>query len=105
MLKKRLYNLEILYKSGLLEYIKDLISNPPIILFGSFLKGEDIESSDIDLYIETPSVKKIDLKRFEGLLNRKIQIFRSNDIKELKNPHLSNNIINGITLNNRIEVF
>ena len=81
------------------------LSNPPIVLFGSFAKGEDIEDSDIDLYIETLSKKNIDLEKFEKLLKRKIQIFRHKNLNEISNPHLANNIINGIILNNYIEVF
>ena len=41
----------------------------------------------------------------EKLLKRKIQIFRHKNLNEISNPHLANNIINGITLNNYIEVF
>ena len=36
---------------------------------------------------------------------RKIQIFNFKNIKEIKNVFLANNILNGITLNNFIEVF
>lgn len=104
-LEKRLYNLKILYKSGFIEYIKIELSNPPVILFGSFAKGEDTEESDIDLYIETPSKKQINFEKFENFLHRKIQIFQHKNIKEITNPHLANNIINGATLNNYIEVF
>jgi len=76
-----------------------------IILFGSCSEGTDTEESDIDLYIETPSKKDISLEKFEDKLKRKIQVFRHKNIKEISNPHMANNIINGITLNNYIEVF
>ena len=81
------------------------LNNPVIVLFGSYAKGEDIEDSDIDLYIETPSKKEIDLEQFEKILYRKIQIFKFNKISEVPNPHLANNIINGIILNGHLEVF
>jgi len=45
------------------------------------------------------------LEKFEDKLKRKIQVFRHKNIKEISNPHMANNIINGITLNNYIEVF
>lgn len=48
-------------------------SNPVIILFGSYAKGEDIENSDIDLYIQTPSKKELRTEKFEKLLKRKVQ--------------------------------
>ena len=105
LLEKRLYNIKKIYESGLIEYFRQELSNPSIVLFGSFAKGEDTEESDIDLYIETSSKKKVDLEKFEKLLERKIQSFRYKNLNEVPNPHLANNIINGITLNNYIEVF
>ena len=51
--------LKILFESQLIEYLKIEFNNPGIILFGSFAKGEDIEKSDIDLYLETPSKKQV----------------------------------------------
>lgn len=104
-LEKKLYNLRVIYLSGIIEYLKQELSNPPIILFGSFAKGEDTEESDIDLYVETHSKRDINLEKFEKLLRRKIQLFRNKSLNEISNHHLANNIINGITLNNYIEVF
>jgi len=105
VLEKRLFNIRQIYDSGLVDYIKDALNNPPIVLFGSYAKGEDTEESDIDLYIETPSKKSHDFNKFEKILKRKIQAIISDDITKMKNIHLANNIINGITLNNYIEVF
>lgn len=106
-IEKKLFNIHSLYESGLINFLKMELSNPLIIVFGSYSKGEDIENSDIDLYIETLSKKEIEsqLEKFEKILNRKIQIFRYKKLNEIKNPHLKNNIINGIILNNYIEVF
>ena len=104
MLYKKLFNLEQLYLSGLVDCLKKELSNPGIIVFGSYSKAEDTESSDIDLYIETPSKKKILLNQFEKKLERNIQIFQHSSIKEIKNKELVNNIINGVTLNGFIEV-
>lgn len=105
LLEKKLYNIKSLYVSGLIEFLKTDLINPVIILFGSYSKGEDIEKSDIDLYIETSSKKELLLKKFESKLKRKIQIFKHKSINEIKNIHLSNNIINGVILNGFIEVF
>ncbi|MEK6908737.1 MAG: nucleotidyltransferase domain-containing protein [Nanoarchaeota archaeon] len=104
-LEKKLYNIKQLYDSGLIGYLKVELSNPVIVLFGSYAKGEDTENSDVDLYIETPSKKQINIEKFSKLLHRKIQLFQNKNLKEMTNPHLANNIINGITLNNHIEVF
>jgi predicted nucleotidyltransferase len=105
LLEKRFYNIKQIYHSGLIEYIKQELSNPAIVLFGSYEKGEDTEDSDIDLYIETPSNKKVSLDKFEKILKRSIQVFKYKSLKEIPNPNLANNIINGVTLNNYVEVF
>jgi len=104
LLDKKLFNIKLLYTSGLIEFLKIKLSNPSLIVFGSYAKGEDIENSDIDLYIETPSKKEISLKEFEKKLNRKIQIFEHTNIRGIKNKELINNIINGILLNGFVEV-
>lgn len=105
LLEKRLFNIKQLYESGLINYLKEELSNPNTILFGSYSRGEDIENSDIDIYIETPSKKEIHIKKFEILLKRNIQVFRHKSIKEIKNKDLANNIINGIILNGFVRVF
>ncbi len=105
LLEKKLFNIKILYESGLIEYLKQELSNPVVVLFGSYAKGEDTEESDIDLYIETPAKKQVHLEKFKKILKREIQIFPHRNIKEITNHHLANNIINGITVNSYLEVF
>ncbi|HLD15768.1 MAG TPA: nucleotidyltransferase domain-containing protein [Candidatus Nanoarchaeia archaeon] len=105
LLEKRSYNIKQIHCSGIIDYLKEALSNPVIVVFGSYAKGEDTETSDLDLYIETPSKKNVNLEKFEKFLRRKIQIFLYNDINKISNKHLANNIINGITLNNFLEVF
>jgi len=105
LLEKRLFNIRTLCNSGAIDFLREEYSNPVIVLFGSFSKGEDVENSDIDLYIETPKRQEFNLKKIEKKLNRKIQVFNYKNIREVSNPHLANNILNGIPLNNFIEVF
>ena len=105
VLEKQLFNLRQIYTSGIIDYIRIELSNPTIILFGSYAKGEDTENSDIDLYIETSSKKIINLKQFEKNLQRKVQVFLHGNISEIKNNHLANSILNGIVLNGFVEVF
>ena len=105
LLGKKMYNIKQIYESGLIDYLKRELSNPPIILFGSYAKGEDTENSDIDIYIETPSKKQVSLEKFKKLVHREIHVFQHKNIKDVLNPHLANNIINGITVNKYIEVF
>jgi predicted nucleotidyltransferase len=105
LLEKKLFNIKYLISSGLINYLKIELSNPTIIIFGSFSRGEDIEKSDIDLYIESPTKKKINLSTFEKKIKKEIQIFIYRDINKIQNKNLANNIINGIVLNGFIEVF
>ena len=105
VLEKRLFNIKSLYVSGLVGFLKEELSNPPVVVFGSYARGEDVEESDIDVYIETVSKKKISLEKFEKKLQRNIQVFRFKGIRDVMNRHLSNNIVNGVLLNGFVEVF
>ncbi|MEK6890421.1 MAG: hypothetical protein AABX35_04510, partial [Nanoarchaeota archaeon] len=40
MLEKKLFNIKSIFESGLIDYIITEYSNPPIVLFGSYFKGE-----------------------------------------------------------------
>ena len=102
---KRLFNLKSIFESGILEYLIKEYSNPVIVLFGSYSRGEDIENSDIDLYVETPSKKYIKLDGFATKLKRAIQVFNYSNIGQINNAHLRNNLVNGVVLNNFLEVF
>ena len=74
-------------------------------LFGSFVRGDQTENSDVDLVIISEKNKIFPQeKQFEKRLNRKIQILFFNSIKEIKNTDLTNNIINGYILNGRIRL-
>lgn len=88
---------------GLIDFINDSCMPDAIILFGSVSKGEDIEQSDIDLYIQSPE-KKLKLEKYEKLLNRKISLFFKEDFSKSSNE-LKNNIINGIILKGYLKVF
>jgi predicted nucleotidyltransferase len=104
LIQKKLFNIYQLHITGLLEYVKKEYNSPTVVLFGSYSRGEDIESSDIDLYIETPSKKTIDLAKYHKTLHRKIQVFKYKSIRDIENKELANNIINGVTLLGFIEV-
>jgi len=105
LIEKMLFNIKSLLDSGLLEYLIEEFGSPTIVLFGSYSRGEDIERSDIDIYIECISKIKRNLEEFEKKLGREIQLFIHKNIKEVPNPHLANNIVNGIRLNGFVEVF
>ncbi len=108
---KIVYNLSIIYQSGIVEFLANYFGNPKIIvIFGSFRKGEDISNSDIDIAIETDRMNEDkylldrckELKGYESLFDRKIQIH----LFDRKNVdiNLFNNIANGIVLFGFLEV-
>ena len=66
------------------------------------MRGEDVEDSDIDLFIECEG-KKVDLKSFEKRLSRKINI-HFNDNFNIYADELKQNIINGMILFGFLEV-
>lgn len=93
------YNIRKIKESGLIEALNKFYLKPSIVLFGSAATGLDTETSDIDLFIETEKKSNIEpLKTFEKKLNRTLQILTAPNIQKLKNPHLINNILNGITI-------
>ena len=98
---KIVYNLNALFESGLIEFIEKKITPNSIVVFGSYRRGEDVEESDIDLFVEA-NKEMVDVSTFEKKLKRKIEIHFnrnfSNYPKELKN-----NIINGIVIHGFLE--
>ena len=82
---------------GLIDYIEKTLVPETIILFGGTRKGEYDHESDIDIFIATTKKQKLDLKKFEKILNHKIDLFINKDIRELPD-NLFNNVINGIKL-------
>ncbi len=100
---KVFYNISRIYDSGLIDFINRELSYPTIVLFGSAARGEDSEDSDIDLYIESAE-REIETVKFEKKLG-KIQVLMHRNIKDIRNRHLANNIINGIVLEGFLEVF
>jgi len=92
-----------LESSGFINYVYDSCLPDTIILFGSSSKGEDIEGSDIDIFVESKE-KKLNLNKYEKLFNREITLFFEEDFSKLSNE-LKNNILNGVVLRGYIKVF
>lgn len=106
---KIIFNLNFVYKSGLVDFLVDYFKNPKaVVLFGSFRKGEDISNSDIDIAIESDEVKEYqimglrELAEFEKIIGKKIQIHLFN--KQKIDINVFNNIANGILLWGFLEV-
>ena len=105
LLEKKLFNLRQIYLSGFVKYLREELSNPTIILFGSYSRGEDVEESDIDIYVESSFKKELSIGKFEKILRRNIHLFKFKDIKKIGNKKLADNILNGIILNGFLRVF
>lgn len=107
---KLLFNLEKLRKSGLIKFLIEEYNQPEaIILFGSYAKAENINKSDIDLFVISPLKKELNLDRFEEKLGHPIQIFVYSkvEIEKMKksNKELLNSLVNGFVINGYWEMF
>lgn len=98
---KKLVNLLTLEESGLIDHLNDKTFPKTIILFGSYSKGEDLEESDIDLFIESKKTNP-DLKRHENILKRKIQLHFRENFRQLP-EELKESVINGQVLRGYLE--
>ncbi|MEK6900167.1 MAG: nucleotidyltransferase domain-containing protein [Nanoarchaeota archaeon] len=100
---KRVENLKQIYLSGLSDFLEEKLAGATIILFGSYGRGEDTKTSDIDIAVIGRKDKPLDLEPFEKSLNRSININFYNSWKEI-HLHLKNNILNGIVLHGGVEL-
>jgi len=91
-----------LHESGLVDLLVDTVVPDAIVLFGSASKGEDIEESDVDLFLVAKE-KQMDLKVFEKKINRKISLHFEDKIQNIP-KELLNNIVNGIVIYGYLKV-
>ncbi|MFH1589176.1 MAG: nucleotidyltransferase domain-containing protein [archaeon] len=93
---KKLFGMNMLHQSGLLNHLYSLENTKTIIIFGSFSVGFWHSESDIDLFIYGNN-KNLNLYKYEKKLGREIQLFSCNNFKELRKYHgkLAANIIKG----------
>lgn len=94
---KRADNLKMIYESGLAEFLEKEFAGASIVLFGSYSRGEDTITSDMDLAVIGRSEKEIDLSGFEKILERKISLNFYTSFDTI-HKHLKENICNGIVL-------
>ncbi|MBS3071883.1 nucleotidyltransferase domain-containing protein [Candidatus Pacearchaeota archaeon] len=98
------YNIRKIKDSGLIEELNKFYVKPTIILFGSASFGLDTEDSDIDLVILSEKTKELSKKEeYEKVIKRRLQLFVIKNIKELKNDHLINNVLNGIVIQGELK--
>ena len=96
---KMLANIEALYP--LVDHLLEQCNPTAIVVFGSYRRGEDIEGSDIDLFVET--AKNIpEVKAYEKSLGKKISFYTKDSFTNVP-LDLRNNLINGIVLHGYLE--
>ena len=101
---KRLYALEQLYKSGLIQELLALKTAKTIIIFGSLIKGDWYKDSDIDIFVYG-GVEDFDKKWYESKLRRNIELHvfeNAQEIQEVKTG-LIKNIINGYLVKGQVQ--
>ena len=98
---KKVRTIQRLYKTGLVDYLVQETTPRAIILFGSASKGEDIETSDIDIFVESAE-KKLFLHKFDKLLHKKVNITFGSFERLTK--QFKNSLINGTILYGGIEI-
>ncbi len=94
---KSIANLINLKSSGMLDYLIETMYPQSLIVYGSYLKGEDIENSDIDIFILSKTRIALNTKQFEKYLKRSVHIILESDMKKLP-VELKTNIVNGLVL-------
>lgn len=90
------YNVTSIFESAIIEFLEEKLTPKTVVLFGSYARGEDTETSDIDLYVECKK-EEFDIGKFEKKLGRKIELHFNENFATYPNE-LKNNIINGLTL-------
>lgn len=93
--KKRLFALNKLYESGLLDHLSNLKAKA-VILFGSMARSDWYKKSDIDIFIYGDTAG-LEVAKFEMKLHRNIQLFVCESKEELGKlgEGLIKNIITG----------
>lgn len=103
------YNLNLLFSSFILNEVHKIIPYPKAtILFGSYRKGDDIETSDLDIAVEVTGndePKIIEMGSLDNFGYRKnvpvhLYVFSRNNV----DINLFANIANGIVLEGFLEV-
>ena len=100
---KRADNLRRLYESGLVYFLENQFPGATIILFGSYSRGDDTSTSDIDIAVIGRKDKKADLANYERLLQRKITMQFYSSMSSVHKA-LRENLCNGIVLIGGIEL-
>ena len=93
--RKKLFALNKLFESGLLDYLSSLKAKT-VIIFGSITRSDWYKKSDIDIFIYGDSAD-LDIAKYETKLHRSIQVFTAENNADLAKlgEGLIKNIISG----------
>lgn len=99
-IRKKIFGLNKLYKSGFLNHLYSLHKAKSIILFGSFSRSDWYKNSDVDIFIygDPEGLKIAD---YELRLHRDIQLFICQNKEELSK--LGNGLIRNIIKGNLLK--
>ena len=100
---KRADNLQLIYETGLADFLEKEFAGATIILFGSYSRGEDIINSDIDIAVIGRNDKQIDLTKYEKELERRVNINFYDSFKII-HKNLKENLFSGIILAGGVEL-
>lgn len=79
------------------------LTGASLVLFGSLAKAEVMPDSDVDIAVFAPEKKDFKLEPFKKTLGREISIYWFKSLKDIKNEHLLNNILNGMVLFGKVK--
>ena len=102
------YHLQLVYESGIIEKInEEFPGNTAIVFFGSYRRGDDVRTSDLDIAVEVPGVSNPQHLEFATMnigfrknVGVNLLIFSRDNV----DINLFANIANGIVLQGFLEV-
>jgi predicted nucleotidyltransferase len=92
---KRVYNLYSLKE--LANFLFSAFYPKVLVVYGSYALGEDVEGSDLDIFVLSKIKKELDVSKFEKQLKRKIHLLLIDNLNKLDRALLKK-IYNGIVL-------
>jgi len=99
---KKSYNLYILSSSGLVNEIMGDAIPEALVLFGSYSRGEDKKSSDIDIALINGRQIDVELESYEEKFNREINIHNI-ELEEVGENFIET-LANGVVLRGHLEL-
>jgi predicted nucleotidyltransferase len=102
--KKRIYALQRLYDSGLMQELASLSRAKTIVIFGSTIKGDWYRDSDIDIFVYG-SAEGFNKSKYQAILKREIELHVFENMREIKEikTGLIKNVTNGYLVKGQMQ--